>query len=273
MAADKSVDRKHHDEDADADGDDDDDDDFCDPEYTFSGDYYIRDLLEWYNGRHFRSREQAIKQTCRRLGCCYRMIPTAHGMMAILKISPAEPFSISARIPAYPFFCRYPGCPKNGVRLNQIITDELKSFMSQEIIFQPYHIDAPPSRDPMRFNVFPGFRARIDTETPWENLYRMALPIFNHIRYVLANNNQRHYKWILSWFAHPIIKLTRTQSVLVLLGAQGSGKDTIHDFFRDFVYGPNLCLQYDDFATTFKSDFNGELSGKMMVHISEKAGG
>ena len=50
-------------------------------------------------------------------------------------------------------------------------------------------------------------------------------PFLDHVREVIANNNEQVYKYILVWIASVLQKPSfKTETALVILGHQGTGK-------------------------------------------------
>ena len=90
--------------------------------------------------------------------------------------------------------------------------------------------------------------------------------MLNHIKEVLCSSNDDAYNFLLKWLSN-MIKGNRNFSALYLKGPQGLGKSTPIEFISDWVLSRPLCHQGG--SGPFKSRFNGELSGKLMVMFEE----
>jgi hypothetical protein len=91
--------------------------------------------------------------------------------------------------------------------------------------------------------------------------------ILNHILEVYCSNRKDSYNFLLKWFSN-MVRGNRNNSALYLKGPQGAGKSSIvDDFMRYYVLGLDLC--YQGGSGPLKSNFNSELSGKLMVLFEE----
>ena len=78
------------------------------------------------------------------------------------------------------------------------------------------------SEDPQVFSYFRGY----DYNQLDEVKEKIIEPFLNHIKTVIANNNEEVYKYILVWVASILQKPNfKTGTALVILGKQGSGKN------------------------------------------------
>jgi hypothetical protein len=98
-------------------------------------------------------------------------------------------------------------------------------------------------------------------------------PILEHIRTVWADNNEEHYKYIMSWFHHLFKYPNRKTKVALVLRSekQQIGKGAIvEDFLIPYVIGKDTSLygQGLDFLT---ARFNVELMNKVLVAVDEMA--
>ena len=91
--------------------------------------------------------------------------------------------------------------------------------------------------------------------------------VLNHILVVYCSNRKDSYNFLLKWFSN-MVRGNRNNSALYLKGSQGAGKSSIvDDFMRTYVIG--LDLSYQGGSAPLKSNFNSELSGKLMVLFEE----
>jgi len=64
-------------------------------------------------------------------------------------------------------------------------------------------------------------------------------PWLNHIKYVFCDGNQEHYEFSMSWLAHMLQKPDEKCPVSIVIRStrEGTGKNTLTDFFTDFILG------------------------------------
>jgi hypothetical protein len=149
------------------------------------------------------------------------------------------------------------------------IWDQIIDSITRKIMYKPYHRDYFTIESINYYNVFPGFKASKISATFQENNIDIRLrKILNHIFVVWAKRDNELYKYLLSWLAHPIRTLTRTNSVLVVIGECGSGKSMIFNFLIKYVYGKDISNIVPDFELVLQR-FNGILSGKMLICVDE----
>lgn len=100
-----------------------------------------------------------------------------------------------------------------------------------------------------------------------ENIKKQVDTVLNHILEVYCSNKKDSYNFILKWFSN-MVRGNRNNSALYIKGPQGAGKSSIvDDFLRHYVIGLDLC--YQGGSSPLKSNFNSELSGKLMVLFEE----
>jgi hypothetical protein len=90
--------------------------------------------------------------------------------------------------------------------------------------------------------------------------------MLNHLKTVLCSNDNDSYEYLMKWFSN-MIQGNKNDSCLYLKSGQGTGKSTYVDFIRDFVIGKELSVLCG--SGPFKTRFNSELSGKLMVQLEE----
>lgn len=146
------------------------------------------------------------------------------------------------------------------------IWEQITMIISRKIIFKPYHTDLRTMEDANFYNTFPGFKAKKVDLT--DEIDPRLKRILDHIKIVWAQNNDELYNYLLSWLAHPIRTLTKTNVALVLIGGQGCGKSWVFVFLRQFVYGTKLATILPNFDPILQR-FNAVLEGKMLVSIDE----
>lgn len=96
-----------------------------------------------------------------------------------------------------------------------------------------------------------------------------ALPIFDEFLDILSNKKDHLKQYTLKWFAHLIQKPLELPGVgLIFIGQKGVGKDTVGDFFGNFIIGSTYYqnysnqLQYFDKHDTFKAN-------KFLIKVEE----
>jgi hypothetical protein len=100
-----------------------------------------------------------------------------------------------------------------------------------------------------------------------EDIKKKVDIVLNHILEVYCSNRKDSYDFLLKWFSN-MVRGNRNNSALYLKGPQGAGKSSIvDDFLRPYVLG--LELSYQGGSAPLKSQFNSELSGKLMVLFEE----
>lgn len=90
--------------------------------------------------------------------------------------------------------------------------------------------------------------------------------MLDHVKNVLCSGNEECYIFILKWFSQ-MVKGNKNDSCLYLKSGQGTGKSTFIDFMREYVIGNSLSVQCG--SGPFKTKFNSELSGKLLVQLEE----
>ena len=133
--------------------------------------------------------------------------------------------------------------------------------------WKPYHEYKPLLRNIDELNIFPGFQVRINPNFKIEDLVKIQ-PILDHIKFCWADGNDDYYRYILSWHAYPLIKLTKTKVVLVFIGDFGCGKSILFDGIARYIYGDNLSHQYVGLEKLVQR-FNSPIINTMYIAINE----
>lgn len=143
----------------------------------------------------------------------------------------------------------------------------ITKIITREIQYKPYHTDMP--QDQNLHNTFPGFKAtKVMLNQNINDIDSRLNRLLTHIFVVWAKQNIDLYYYILSWLAHPLRSLTRTNVALVIIGPPGCGKSMIFEFLRTFIYGDKLAANVDDFDPILQR-FNNILTGKMLICVDE----
>lgn len=152
--------------------------------------------------------------------------------------------------------------------------------VSRNITFCPLR----PVREPQYgedFNIFSGFKAAnaLGNVAPrtHEQLFakvgrKAAIdplrPILDHIKHSWCGGNDELNHYVLSWFRQ-IALGEQTQVALVCAGPQGSGKNCVESFFRNFVLGKH-CSKITAGMSQVLHRFNANmLKGSTFITINE----
>lgn len=103
-----------------------------------------------------------------------------------------------------------------------------------------------------------------------ENTQQKVNLFLDYIKTVLANNEEDAFQYLLKWTANAA-KGIRNNVALYLKGLEGTGKSTYFEFLRKYVFGNKLC--YQGGSGPLKSNFNGELSNKILSIFEELESG
>jgi Family of unknown function (DUF5906) len=88
-----------------------------------------------------------------------------------------------------------------------------------------------------------------------------------HLRVNVAQGNERHYRWMLGWFAQMIQQpAAKLGTSLALRGRQGTGKTIIGETFRKLFPAHYVLL---DQAGQLTGRFSGHLDSKLLIHADE----
>lgn len=95
-------------------------------------------------------------------------------------------------------------------------------------------------------------------------------PFLYHIKYILANNNEKNEKYILSMLSHYIQRPhIKTNVCMVFISdEEGAGKNMFFDNFNNRLIGSNYTTNIDNLDTLF-ARFNGILANKIVTVLDE----
>jgi hypothetical protein len=96
--------------------------------------------------------------------------------------------------------------------------------------------------------------------------------ILKHIREVAVNGNEKHFDWLMDWFADIIQNPSAEPrgTAIVLIGGRGSGKSIIGEYIGK-IFGPHY--QLIDNQDHIFGKFNYHLTQKLFVQIEEATWG
>jgi len=117
-----------------------------------------------------------------------------------------------------------------------------------------HSIDMKPSDDPNVFVMAPSFAWKDEVEAN-----ELAVAKFQELVRLFGGEEQQ--KYIVNWMAHIVQKpFEITDTSLVLTGVKRCGKDTLFDFFMEFVIGTSYSANYGCGGSQF---FNTHDTGRM----------
>ena len=241
--------------------------------------YYAINYIQWFRSQSFKSTKLFLEDDdfnliLTNLSRVCAVLFTAGKPSYIIKESSEKPFQIVEKLCYDQYTCQLTSeiTNKYGVGEGHKVT-YLKPFADcflqkihefNKIICQPYHIDDPPELEPFKFNIFQGFKAKIVEEPD----YTKIEPLLNHIRVAWADGIEEIYRYVLSWMAHPLQNLTKSDVALFLSGPQGAGKTIMFAFLCMYVYGGNASLTVPDLASVMDK-FNALHAGMLLTYVEE----
>lgn len=123
-----------------------------------------------------------------------------------------------------------------------------------------------------KFNIFTKFKANIvkdhsgeSNKPDFNNLNR----ILDHIKLVLANNQEERYKYILDWLAHIIQRPNqKTTKLLIFKSLPGTGKNIFFNWFRSSIIGREYSTEISKLEN-ITSKFNAAAEKKVFITLNE----
>ena len=113
-----------------------------------------------------------------------------------------------------------------------------------------------------RYNIWKGFSV---------NPKKGVCQLFkNHILEVICSGNKEYYRYVFSWMAHIVQKPHELLPGLVLMGEQGTGKNTFVDALG-LIFGSHY-LPLDN-IDQFLGNFNFHLKNAVLIHGNEAVWG
>lgn len=96
-----------------------------------------------------------------------------------------------------------------------------------------------------------------------------ALPIFDELLNILTNNQEAIKTYVLNWLAHLIQKPEELPGVaLIFIGQKGAGKDTLGDFFGEYIIGLKYYQNFSNQSQYFDKHDETK-ANKFLVKIEE----
>jgi hypothetical protein len=98
------------------------------------------------------------------------------------------------------------------------------------------------------------------------------LEIWNTLIDLVANGNNEKRSYLINWFAHCIQKpYDLPGAALILTGEKGVGKDTLIDFFMEYVIGSLYCQNYTKTEQFWEKHDVGRMN-KIVIKLEEAVG-
>ena len=115
-------------------------------------------------------------------------------------------------------------------------------------------------------NYFQGYKHKeIFTED-----FSILQPLFDHVKQIICNNDERKYEYIMNWFANIIQNLSVKNGTLPIIhGAQGSGKSCFAELMCEIL--GNLAIYNNDDLDKVFGKFNSISDGKVLIVLNETA--
>lgn len=127
-------------------------------------------------------------------------------------------------------------------------------------------VDYRPSSDPSVFSP-PLVLAHAKSAAPLDPSAHLA--IFQRLVDVNTGGRPALKTWFVGWLAHLLQRPLELPGVAVVLsGGKGTGKDTLLDFFMEYVLGPRYSQNYESNRQFFDAYDTGR-NGKLLVKLEE----
>ena len=135
------------------------------------------------------------------------------------------------------------------------------------LCFKPAEL--PAHLNDKYFNMFKGFRAQ---HLPVCKDYSKIQKILNHIKEVVADNNEDVYLYFLQWFKQ-ILQGKRTNVMIMLKGKQGCGKNILINMLAQGIIGKEYSIASSNPDKQFFGQFNSGLQNRVLAIVNEGQNG
>jgi len=128
------------------------------------------------------------------------------------------------------------------VKLSDVLSSVRQHISYRKAVNEPYGaLEHNTSDKRQAFNLYPGFiHAYDETFAPDSKIVSTWA---DHIKHVLANDDDAVYTHLLRIFKHMLINpMDKTGTIIIIKGVQGSGKNSVFDVFYRYVLGPQVSL-------------------------------
>lgn len=151
--------------------------------------------------------------------------------------------------------------------LGNIINRMLTKIQYNYVEFLPYSPVQKLDTDEGAFNLFTGFKARYDSNMDIDMDY--VQPWLDHIKYVLASEDETLYNYIVSWLAHIMQNPSKKIGTAILFKSkQGAGKNILFEFLEEEVIGESYAVTVNDIEQLV-GRFNCTIENKILTICDE----
>jgi len=153
-------------------------------------------------------------------------------------------------------------------------TSFIKLWLNDDRKRTHYEIDQKPSEDPNIYSppVVFAYQRTCCHAAEEEGRYNTILSFFSELVSLAAGGDHDMELYILYWFAHILQKpFENPGTSIILTGRQGCGKDTLGDFFSEWIMGRNYSHNYTS-TEQFWDRHDCERMGKFFIKIEEASG-
>ena len=153
-------------------------------------------------------------------------------------------------------------------KIKDIIKDNIEEITYRTMDFKPFPPFKNKKKDKFVYNTYKGNKIPYDKN--FKINMELILPFLNHIKEILADNDDRNYKYILSMLAHYVQRPhIKTNVCMVFISTEeGAGKNLFFDNFNEKLIGSNYSTNIDNLDTLF-ARFNGILANKIVTVLDE----
>ena len=137
----------------------------------------------------------------------------------------------------------------------------------KDLVFDPAR---PPGLHQNTWNNWPGIAAaRLVSESHTNNNIDIT-PILDHVYHILCDGHVQHAEWLLDYMAAIVQRpWQKTMVAIVFTGLQGAGKNTLLDFFRERILGPDITAQFQDPNRGLLDKFGSLHEHRIFLQIDE----
>jgi hypothetical protein len=132
--------------------------------------------------------------------------------------------------------------------------------------YAPNEID--PTFSTLTFNCYLGLKAKVLPQYDQQ----LIQPILEHIFMIFANNDEKVYTYIISWFAHLIQFPRKFLPFLLIMGPKRCGKTTFFIWFVRYLMGLGECGTNVEGLDSIVANFNSHTFRKLFIHVKELKG-
>lgn len=223
------------------------------------------DLLKKYNDMVFESKYDMIYSLREDVSQVVSMIQGKSTMFTIYS-NPDNPYDLTKELPRLNLMWNCVNAKGETFMadclLSKLLKDNPLDFpLFNKLVFKPNNHNLRKNER----NTYSGMESQPVPKVDMD----VIAPLLFHIKNVLANGNEKHYLYIMSWIAK-IIKTPwkPTDIFLLFQSKQGSGKTIVAEFLVKHVFGRHLSMSTSGISTLVQR-FNGAIKSKLFVCCNE----